>query len=101
MCGHLQTLEVVAEPTAPLLSYEALLEAAPVEVDQDERLEQLAERAAAQEIVDAAKKDVSSIPMPPLLASIFLVVNFQRDVPAKKDSSSILAYPLHANQPLL
>lgn len=62
--GVLQTLEVVAEPTAPLLSYEALLEAAPVEVDQEERLEQLAERAAAQEIVDAAKKDVSSIPIP-------------------------------------
>jgi hypothetical protein len=62
VCGAFQTLEVVAEPTAPLLSYEALLEAAPVEVDQEERLELLAERAEAQEIVDVAKKDVSSIP---------------------------------------
>lgn len=48
-------LEVVAEPTAPALSYEDLLAGASIEISQEERLERLAaERAIEADLEEAA-----------------------------------------------
>eukprot|EP00884_Botryococcus_braunii_P021214 jgi/Botrbrau1/7777/Bobra.0159s0205.1 len=56
-----KVVEVVAETSAPKLSYEELLSEAPQEEEQEERLERLTLRQAALEVVAAAKKEADKV----------------------------------------